>query len=348
MNQLSAYNSNKISIFHGIGIVFVMLNHIGYQEMQYSTMIVINSLATCGQWAVCMYIVLAGYLLYYGIDHEDITTSFDQKYRRRLKTLFIPFVLWSVFGTILYTFLYKLGLRDEWTVMAHNISGGSYLRLFCNPGMLQMWFVRDLIWCVIFSIPFYFLIRKLGIIVPIALYVYSWYRVDVPIWLFCIPVKSFLFFTIGACFSIHKWSIDSRCVSKASAICLLLFSFGIFLLQLFIEGLNIPHFQLLMLFLCFVSVWVFYDHFPDFFDWLSSYFSLPQRGFFMFATFEPFYYLSKHLVVILLGDVYLSSTYIQIVILIMMYVIIFYTINRIAATVYWLCPTIYRVLTGGR
>ena len=288
MNQLTAYNSNKISVFHGIGIAFVMLNHIGYQEMQYPTMIVINSLATCGQWAVCMYIILAGYLFYNGINREDITTSFDQKFRRRIRTLVIPFVLWSAFGTILYTVLYKLGLRDEWTVMAHDISDGSYLRLFCNPGMLQMWFVRDLIWCVIFSIPLYFLIRKLGIIVPLVLYFYSWFHVDFSIWLFCIPVKSFIFFTIGACFSIRKWSIDCRNVSKVSALCLLFFTFGTFLLQLFIEDLNVLQFQIVMLFLCFFSVWTFYDHFPVFFDWLSSYFALPQRGFFMFATFEPF------------------------------------------------------------
>lgn len=346
-STLSPYLSNKIATFHAIGILFVMLNHCGYEIMSASAGIFMECFANSSRWAVCMYFVVSGFLFFRGINDRFDISLYLPKYRRRIRTLLLPFTIWSLLGTVVYYLLYRYGFRDEWTLMAYDIAQGSFWRLFFHSGMLQMWFLRDLIWCYILAIPLYFILTRLKFLALFIIFILAYLYYYVPIGYSGFSISSILFFSVGASASILKWDIDTHQVPFIVSNLCFLFFFGGFITLAFFPYPN-PLVILPLTIGCFISVWMLFDHFSGFFQRIVSQFCLQKVSFFMFATFEPFYYLSKHIVIAALGDVYIQHSILQVVVLSSMYIVAFLLINFFSRLVLKLFPTTFSLLTGGR
>lgn len=171
--------------------------------------IVISFLNFLGYTAVPALSVISGYLFFMGAD-RDTPPAFRVKMLRRVRSLVLPFLIWSGAFVLLGYVLFRFGGGYDTTFAPADGNllrslGDAWLGIEGYPLAIQLWFVRDLVLTVAISPVIWFLVGRAPILTLSALFV---------LWLSGYTLFIFTkldvvgFFSLGAAFAMHGWRRD--------------------------------------------------------------------------------------------------------------------------------------------
>jgi hypothetical protein len=153
------------------------------------------SQALC-RWPVATLFAIAGFLFFR--DLEPRWADYRRKFQRRLRTIVVPFLLWSTVGLVLYTVLQALPGSEHY--FSKDFLGSLNPRdivsvLLLKPVAYPIWFLQTLISCIAIAPLLYWVVRLLrwAAVVPFA----ALWVLDVPSsnWT---DLKGITFFAVGA------------------------------------------------------------------------------------------------------------------------------------------------------
>lgn len=170
-----------------------------------------------GRLAVPTFFIISGYLFFLG---DFNTQTYQNKIIKRIKTLFIPFIIWNALA-ILFLYLLQVNNIVSGSKSVTDYAWYDYLYSFYAGGLIDgknlfathytanvsMWFIRDLICMCLISPVFYYLLNHFHKTVLIGFGL---------CWIFCVPSipgftwTAILFFAIGAAISIQKKNIENE------------------------------------------------------------------------------------------------------------------------------------------
>lgn len=300
--------------------------------------------------AVPLFFIISGYLFFLSIKNGSIS-EFLSKYRKRIKTLILPYVLWSIYGILFYLILQSISFTKPFFSKGFIVDYSFtqlLTKIFLKPLTFQFWFIRDLIMLVLLSPILYYLIKYLRIYL-ILIFFFTWiYGFDYLIF----TNASIFFFSIGGLLSIKNINIQNYNLNSKY----LIFSFVFVWLVLLITKTSLVHInfenELLInilhkssIIIGVISIWFLYDHFYKNIDISKTkVYTLFQYSFFLYAFHEPLlqliikgfgYFLGQSELALFL--IYISTTIL----------IIFVSIS-IGHYAKRFVPKYYYLLTGGR
>lgn len=157
-----------------------------------------------GRVATPFYFIIAGYLFFSGFKLKP--SDILQKYKRRVRTLLLPFILWSAYGICLYFMLQLVPQFKPFFTnrIIQDLQATELLKtLLLNPIPYQLWFLRDLMVLVLLSPAIWLVVRffKEGFIL---LLLAAWF-LDYDFVYF--TSVSVLFFSVGCLFTLRPGTI---------------------------------------------------------------------------------------------------------------------------------------------
>lgn len=187
----------------------------GWNEGYYWASTIVNLCSWClTSPCVPLFFFISGFL-FFAKNGSFNVKEYVQKLQKRACTLLVPYIFWNAVVLSYFAFMHKFtpGLINPEYINVYTYTWQDWLLSFYNfpggqPVCFQFWFLRDLMVMVVCS-PIVFFVSKYGKrILPIVL---------ATLWL-CdkglFPMQTAVtFFTLGSCFSIHKWDF-SRLASR--------------------------------------------------------------------------------------------------------------------------------------
>lgn len=148
--------------------------------------------------------IISGYLFF--LKFERSISGFTNQYRKRFRSLVVPYFLWSTWS-LLYFFILQLFPQARpffYNDLVVNYSFATFFdKIVIHPHAYQLWYVRDLIMIVAFSPLIYGVIKYLKVLSIIVLFIF-WVLFEN---IFGFAEQSYLiFFGVGAFISIQKKS----------------------------------------------------------------------------------------------------------------------------------------------
>lgn len=358
---MNKYLSDKLRVISFISIIMVVFLHSfngtvrftsGNLSLNNGYSIFIQEFLSHGitNIAIPMFFCISAYLIF--LKFGGTMSEFIQKYRKRAKSLLLPYLIWSLWGLLLCFLLQSVPQSRQFFTndLIINYSFAKLLNtIFLDPISYQLWFLRDLIVLVFFLPLIYFLIRYLRAI-PIILFFIIWldlFKID----LLLFSNESVFFFFLGAYISIYK---SEYALKKLNQKYYWLFTVVWILIVLLktIIIYNNPALTPLPLLLHKVSIlvglialWSMYDILmlkkenPN-----KIIFSLSFFSFFLYVFHEPVSILMKKGLFYILGSSELTSLIIYFSLPIM---IITISIS-LGAFIKKIAPKFYMIITGGR
>ena len=255
------------------------------------------------RFAVPMFFIISGYLLFlnYKWDVYEIVI----KYKKRAKSLLLPYLLWSIWGLFFFFILQMLPPLKSF-IINEPIANYSFYKIldtiFINPVPYQFWFVRDLIVFVILSPLIYFIIKYFRII-PILFFFIVWFNIfEFNFIIF--SNESILFFSFGAYLSINKSNLLLKKLTHKYYLLFLLFWITIVFIKTylsfeytFIE--QIIHKISIMIGL--IAAWSLYDIMYNNNSDITI-FRLSSFSFFVYASHEPVLTIVKKGMFFIIGN----------------------------------------------
>ena len=347
---MSRYLSEKLRLISFICIVLVLYIHSGFHYPDAGEVgMMLNSYLQkiisdmIGGLAVPMFFAISGFLFFRGTE-ESIKTVY-QKLHRRVRTLFIPFILAAMFLPSVFLILKLSGLLDFLFTKSFQYLSEPWWMLLCRvfvfnlpddgPFTTQLWFLRDLIVVMCFTTLLWRLKRKkfrleilMLLLFVVSLFVHRF-----------LPIRAFFWFCFGARF-LPKLQYGSW-----ATIGLLLYTI-VSLLEIAFPNDVWNYFEIPMIALGVISTWVIYDKLvPESFS-LASHKKLDclcQGTFYIYLYQLPLLIIVGKLIMLVHPSswtcalAYLVSPWITIACLVM-----------IALLLQKLFPRFYSVLVGGR
>lgn len=165
--------------------------------------------------AVPLFFMISSYLFFRSFREHWSWDSYKEKLHRRVYTLLIPYIIWNVIGAIDWAQNeYRLGhslndyfsgytiwgfLKHFWQSGVHcdermNILGMQFMLDY--PADTPLWFVRDLMVMIVLVPLFYFIIKKIGLWLPLLLF--PLFILDIRLNIQGFSTVAFFFYSIGA------------------------------------------------------------------------------------------------------------------------------------------------------
>lgn len=231
--------------------------------------------------AVPIFFLFSGFWFFFKIDKFTFIW-YSHKLKKRLHTLCLPYLLWSILGFI-SVYLIKTFYNESFNSIADisslTLSELSYTLLWKPVGAYPLWFIRDLYIIIIFSPIIYLLIRYSGLLF-IALFTILWMSNIVK----CSYVYSMYFFSLGSYLSIyHKAKLEQRNCNYCLTIGVSWFILCI-MLQYYDPPYYLHSFSIILGIFC---LWKLYDSIPTSFILLLNNKKLLSSSFFIYAFHEP-------------------------------------------------------------
>lgn len=244
--------SNKIAFFHILGLLLVIPIHITLKvDPAFAHFFVSPFRIFCHAFQP-IYFGLAGFLFFQNFN-EDILDKCKNKIMNRVKSLFVPYVLWNVMAFGLYLLLVRYGIKSYLVDNFQSLyaSKNIFDLIFHIPVDEHLWFIQDLIVVSILSYPLYYVLNK-----------NKWYSLLVlviaSVFIHQTKMASITSFAIGAYVGINKRDLlVSACKSKILCISCIIGSIAVIFLQLIF---TFPMNTLFMLsWITAFSLWYIYD-----------------------------------------------------------------------------------------
>lgn len=173
--------------------------------------------------SVPVYFFISGYVFFLSITEGYTQKIYLNKIRNRVKTLFIPYVIWNIIPVLFFLFLYFPPLSSVFgkNISELNISWQAIFNTFWDhnngifgDGIIEtnwpvlpqngpLWFLRDLMALTLVSPIIYLLIKKLGVYIVLSFGVLWFYGAIYNQGIASVFVGLF-FFSLGAYFSVNK------------------------------------------------------------------------------------------------------------------------------------------------
>lgn len=224
------------------------------------------------QVAVPMFFFISGYLFYIGLKEWD-SKRFVDKFKRRVKTLLIPYLVWNTVyalifvGIILITFVIygkPLDRIETWfreiggfwgifwsnqttAVVKDDLFGFASFKSY--PLLMPMWFIRDLMVTVLLSPLLWWMLKKISYWILILLVLMWATGMAMPV-----PGLSFsalFFFTLGGAFSLKGKSFMDVSL-RINKWLLVVIVIGLTLASIYFDGRSTHEGQLLL------SLWILF------------------------------------------------------------------------------------------
>lgn len=170
----------------------------------------------------CWFFVFSGYLFLRYLKEEEF--GFDwvkAKWKKRIRSLLIPYILWNLLAVLAPVI--KNGLFRLFSLGQDTISGGPLYWFFTGPADYPLWFLRDLMLLTLILPLLYLVFKKfkwVSLVVLILVYLSPW-NPSIP------TMRSIFFVLVGAWLGTFKINMLSICrrvkIPAAIAAVLLLF-----------------------------------------------------------------------------------------------------------------------------
>ena len=163
--------------------------------------------------AVPLFFAISGYLFFFNLPGGEVAPAprfaarlLAVKMRRRVRSLVVPYLIWSALGILLFLLLQTIPWSRPFFVDPRRIIAGKSIAELAelwllNPIPGQLWFLRELIVLACLSPAIYWLVRRLGLGVVVPVGGLWMLALDPPVDLGPFPICSIqglFFFTLGA------------------------------------------------------------------------------------------------------------------------------------------------------
>lgn len=348
---MTQYLSYKLKVLSFASIMLVLYIHSDFKEPEISNMLWINNVQVLlskmiGRCAVPLFYMISGYLFFLKVPN-GMRSIFD-KMRKRIKTLFIPYIIGCLFFV---AFSVLVAITPGTSKFINNsifpLFKESWIRIIASvfydtgtgePLAFQLWFLRDLILIVLISPIWYLGLKKMG--VGLITIVFGTTFLNLPY----IPSYAMFWFLLGGEITKYSNKINKRNKGVTFALLFMFISISQMLYSkaTYWEELKIP-----IILLGIIGIWTLYDKLVDEnfslvqHRWLSK---ACQYTFFIYLFHEPTLNIIRKLVVFVIGKnevgyilSYMSSPFIF---------AIFAVVIGVFLKKY--CKTAYYFCTGGR
>lgn len=163
--------------------------------------------------AVPLFFIISGYLFVY--DKKTDLPAFVVKLKKRISTLLIPYLFWTLIGLLFYFILQSIPQIEPFFTkkLIRNYNWRELLSAIINePIPYQLWFLKDLIVMVFISPLLVFLVKKLNFFFLLVIFLFWFLNQDSII----LTSEALLFFSIGIYLSVFKPDLIEFKTGKAS------------------------------------------------------------------------------------------------------------------------------------
>lgn len=296
--------------------------------------------------AVPMFFLFSGYL--FSLKFNGTLVEYAAKLRKRIKTLLVPYLFWSLLGILIYFIVQLLPFTHKY-FYRELISEYSFMKfletLFINPIPYQLWFMRDLFVLVVLSPLIYFGAKRLNVFLLFVLLIMWYFNFN----FYILSVESLFFYTCGVYFTFHSEKAANMRFGKYGAglmtVWLVLVFIKSYLLYLDNNSMLINIAGKTSIIVGIPAIWAFYDSLASKKDISESFiYRLSAFSFFIYVFHEPMLTLLKKILISVSGKSEFNN------------LIIFFIAPVIAITIsvvmgYFLrktFPVFYERITGGR
>lgn len=298
--------------------------------------------------AVPIFFAISGYLLFINLKNGFVR-EFLSKYRKRIYTLVLPYLLWSIYG-IIFILILQVIAQPKHALMKDLIINYSFTHLLSTillePIPYQLWFIRDLIVLVLISPIIYWSIKYLKYFIVLIFFITWLFKFDYIVF----SNEGILFFTIGAFLNIKGINLQNlKLKNQYLLFCISWIMLIIFKIVLIYFGFEnkylITGVHKTSVLIGILAIWFLYDHlFENKNVSDTKFYSLFQYTFFLYAFHEPILTTIKRTLYIIFGKTELNSLLIFIsapVFTIFIAILCGFFLKKIL-------PNFYYLITGGR
>ncbi len=196
---MSEYLSKKLRVLSFVSILAVVFWH-GYMMPQpmsrYIYFYLFQNIVTSAllRFSVPLFFIISGFLFFYK------PFSYSDRLRKRVKTLLIPYILWSFIGAV---FIYSLQLFPVIDAKMNTHWEFTFIdflkHITINPVQYQFWFLRDLMALALLSPLIYKLSNKYHLFILLLLFMWWLYKGETSSFL---RADSLFFFFAGSVISL--------------------------------------------------------------------------------------------------------------------------------------------------
>ena len=277
---MSQYLSNKIKNISFILTILVVILHAYNIQNDISIVSFIQTFISHGiaTIAVPIFFMISGYLFFYKF--ESTLQNWISKYKKRFKSLFIPFMIWCT-GWMIILYIIQvtpIGNSLFTNMVLSEFSFKEILKyMYVYPIPFQLWYISALIECVIISPIIYYLIKKIGSISGYILFI---------LWILSILKYPIALFSIGAYLSIIDINLELKVNTLTYRTILILFIIltGVKTYLSYFDVSYINFLGNIVILLGVLSIWIGYDKHSNL--WNKS-FDITKYGIFIYFFHEP-------------------------------------------------------------
>jgi surface polysaccharide O-acyltransferase-like enzyme len=259
--------------------------------------------------AVPYFFIISGFLLFF--NYQFTFYSVFAKIEKRIKSLLIPYLCWSIIGIIIYIFLQSIpgtqSFFNNKLVIESTLSEFITL-LTSNPIPYQLWFIKNLFLFVLCSPLIYLVLKYTNLLVFVLLF-FLWYKFN---FLYIVSVESIFFFIFGAYLAMFFDKLKN--IQQNSRLAILIWLLFVGIKTIFIIYFILPKHIILTLNIISIlfGIWStssFYGYLTSikykFHDSIKMYYGFT---FFLFAVHEPFLVIVKKGLLFILPKMPIFST----------------------------------------
>ncbi len=298
--------------------------------------------------AVPLFFIISGYLFFRTIKNGSFPEFFS-KYRKRSKTLVLPYLLWSIYGILLYLILQSVPFSKPFFTnkLIVEYSASQLLStIFINPITYQLWFVRDLIVLFVLSPILYWIIKCFNLYIVFIFFIFWICNFNY----FIFSNESLFFFALGGLFSIKNVNPQKLKLTKQYLNFMIIW-FALIIIKTVLIYINFENEWLILILhkssilIGIISIWFLYDIVFKRIDISKTkFYLLFQFTFFLYAFHEPVLTIFTKAFYRIFGQSELSSFLIYFcapIITISVSILIGYLAKK-------MLPKYYYLMTGGR
>ena len=294
---MTDYLSKKLAVVSFTLMIMIVILHahlLGYAQggLRFVQLVITNEITRV---AVPLFFGISGFLFFRNY-RVPATIFFVEKIKKRIDTVFIPFLTFSILG-LLFTYLSFLCFPQFFTgenkeIINYGITECLHA-IFIEPvGTYQLWFLKDLFILILLSPLIYIVLKVLKWLFVVILF-FLWVN-DVQCF---VSIEAILFFSLGSAVALYKRELlEKQCDNEMLIYGVLLFwlsvCFGIVYFQLD----RIWHCS--CIFLGILSIWILYD---KLYDKLPKDVTVYSFSFFIYLTHEPLLTVIKKVLLSVLG-----------------------------------------------
>lgn len=298
---MNKYLSQKIKIlsFFSMILVVILHSHLLNYATGWDRLIQLFLTREITRIAVPLFFAISGFLFFINY-HKPNRLFFARKIKSRIKSILIPYILWSILGiSSLYFMQIIPQTRFFFTkelIENYNLIQLIKATLITPVGTYQLWFLRDLFLLILLSPLICWFIQKIRLLI-ILFSCWCWFA-NVP--LHIMYNESFFFFIIGSVIAFYYTdNIQKRISFKISLVFFLLW------IGICIYLTTAKHYShsvhCIGILLGLISIWYSYDFVYPYFSTQTINSSIYNYSFFIYLTHEPLLTIIKK-IVLYLGD----------------------------------------------